>query len=603
MRYSPIAVLMIITLIFLSLILTTLVVHTEAKSVFNIRTAIVLAGVDEEPLIKPFYTTTLGNITLQISVSILHINISSIYKALKMVARINNDVPDFVHEYLSNIHPDWHIESVEWVRADEAEVALYIELMNITKSYDYVLLLFYAPPQKNSIRIYYISRYLPELERSIGFIGLTGFGGNTKLYFIDLSAIPSRHPTREEPIYMIGTHFNYTNNPPLWDINSSKMRIDLITRYVENYLNLLVARFAASTVPWRPWHIVNITIVDFSNGNGAERVLKMLSPSTITYYLSSISPLISWHVEIHVVEGNTTPFRLALENALRFGEFLALQSEDLQSILSHSPELGRVRVESTYVVIPVYIFVHSIPLHITSGRGAMNFTGAASDLAVVITVPGYENRIAKMGLNTAIAHEVGHMIGLAHPFMGIDTKRGLVIDWSMDFLVTPMSYAPTIAGWLGGLFYYEAQALCRAQIAQILETAKRLGIIISDTDVVGIYNGKCIDIGLEIQRKILYRVSYPYSSTVTISHTMPIAINFTITKTVVEPTTEYRTEILERTTTIEKTVTTSVLYTKTFTTERTERITTIVQDWITTTVIAIALLLIGFATGYIAKKK
>jgi hypothetical protein len=118
--------------------------------------------------------------------------------------------------------------------------------------------------------------------------------------------------------------------------------------------------------------------------------------------------------------------------------------------------------------------------------GNTNFTGMAMPgLGVAIAFPGYDRRAYELGMDDVIAHEVGHMLGLPHPFdrMGDfastyppGDKSGYARWWFFDFVATPMSYAPTLTGWDGGIFYYDAKSLSRYVAAHLLREALAKGV-------------------------------------------------------------------------------------------------------------------------------
>ncbi len=564
---KPIYITLFVLLIVMAFCIQSIIAASDSQLVFRIRIAIVLAGIDESPALKPFYIIPVDAYhTLNISITIKHIESSKISKALRETMHINTTIPEFVQKYLEAQHPNWRIRFVEWIRADEAELALYHQLQNLTKGFDYVLLLFYLPPPSGYVRVYYISRYVPELQRVIGFSGLIGFGGNTPLYFIDLSAIPSYHPSKEQPLYMYGTHFNYTNNPPLWDLPSPTARVELLTRYAQRFVGFLVARdLFHKRLPWRPWYVVNITIVDFSGGKAAERALRLLNKTKLLHYLRSLDPLIMWHVEVYTISnGNATPFRIAIEKSLQFGKFVVLQYRYLYG-LARNRSIDVVRITPVSVVIPVYIFVHSAPLHMTFNHGALNFTGCATDLAVFFTIPGYAYRVYMEGLNIGIAHEIGHELGLHHPFEGVDPGTGRnAVDWSMDFVASPMSYAPTVAGWRGSVFYYDARALCRAQIAQLVEFAKSIGITTPRGALFHAQRGECLDVGMRIIHSLFSEVPSPHTLLKTVTRMNTLTLYRTVAS--MQIVTETRRLTMTSTETLTKTVVLVTTSTTTITT-------------------------------------
>ena len=160
----------------------------SSQRVFNVRLLVLLAGVDVEPAIAPFYEVSMdsGNYVLRVYVDIKRIDISLIASVLSSIHNISSEVPQFVKNYITHKHPAWVVKCVEFVKADDVEIALYTKLRDIARGYHYVLLLFYIPPPKGCVRVYYIAKYIPEIKRVAKFVGMIGFGGNTPLYFIDL---------------------------------------------------------------------------------------------------------------------------------------------------------------------------------------------------------------------------------------------------------------------------------------------------------------------------------------------------------------------------------------------------------------------------------
>ncbi len=542
---------------------------------------VVLAGLGSvadavKSTLKDTYESTLNSsLGLRLAVK-LHVvtygNVSELASIARRDAVISRNVPEFIIRYVRSEHPSWIIRGVELVRADLFERDAWVLLTSegvVPNDADYVLLVMYAPPPQGYFRTYYISRYVPEVGGYRNYTGMINFGGNTPLYFIDLSAIPAEWPNKEQPGYSSGIRVNATVNPPLWDVGSPSKAAELVRHYVEGYIGFLVARKLFAGLKWVPRYVVNVTILDFSAGReGARKVLRMLNPSTLEVLLHALLPSAEWGVYVTVVNGNATPFRdVLLEGVKRVDGYVALNASRIYSMLE-----GGVVAKVTYVgdeaVIPVYVLVGSHPLCMYFG--STNFTGMAMPgLGIAIAFPGYARRAYELGMDDVIAHEVGHMLGLPHPFdrMGDfagtyppGDKNGYARWWFFDFVATPMSYAPTLVGWDGGVFYYDAKSLSRYVAAYLLKKALAEGVPggvisaamerLSEDRVMG------TDGAVSILRRALSLEPVPATITVP-----TVTSATTITKSVPATVTEVRTETTTVTVSSVATVTSTVTLT------------------------------------------
>lgn len=534
---------------------------------------VVLAGLGSiadlvKSMLKNTYESTLNSsLGLRLAVK-LHVitygNASELATIARRDAVISRNVPEFIVRYVRSKHPTWVIKGVELVRADLFEKDAWVLLTSegvVPSNADYVLLIMYAPPPQGYFRTYYVSKYVPEVGGYRNYTGMINFGGNTPLYFIDLSAIPAEWPSKSQPGYSSGIHVNVTVNPPLWDVRSPSKAAELVKHYVEGYVGFLVARRLFAGLKWVPGYVVNVTIVDFSVGReGARKVLRMLNPSTLEVMLHALLPSAGWGVYVTVVNGNATPFRnVLLDGVRRVDGCVALNASRIYAMLEKGV-VAKVTYVGGEAVIPVYVLVGTHPLCMYFGN--TDFTGMAMPgLGIAIAFPGYARRVYELGMDDVIAHEVGHMLGLPHPFDRVGDfantyppgdKNGYARWWFFDFVATPMSYAPTLTGWDGGLFYYDAKSLSRYVAAYLLKEAIAKGVPegvvsaamekLSEDEVLG------IDGAVSILQRALSLEPVPMSITVP-----TVTSVITTTKTV--PTTVTNIKMETSTVTITSTVT------------------------------------------------
>ncbi len=558
--------------------------------IVNTNVWIVLGGLGEigehvEKLVKENYTCTLSselNLSIDIHTHFVMLNnISGLERILNHDSNYTTIIPKFMLEYIEYFHPEWNISKVQLVRADlfERDAWNYLVLNKIIPSdADYVLLIFYLPPEKGVLRTYYVQRYISEVGGYRNLTGFINFGGNTPLYFIDLSAIPRNWPTTDLPLHWAGMPVDPIDNPPLWDINSKEEAIDLIKRYIEGYIGFLVARplFWIEKAPyplWAPSYVVNITIFNFGHDHGSvEKLLRTIITGELKHMLESYTPYSHWEINISVINGNRTPLVKALQFDLRKTSSCTALNVSLIEHLLIANNYPNTTYSDNKLVFPVYILVGDKPLCLYYGE--MNFTGAAfPGVFVILTYPGYMNRILDLGMDMAIAHEIGHMLGLPHPFereTAVDnawpvTSRGYAMWWFFDFTVTPMSYAPTLIGWTGGLFYYDTKSLARYTAAYLLRKSFRENHVSSLLLIALDKLRKDKTLGLDGAVYLLLNLEHEYTSTITTTATYTLTTTITKNKTITKTITTTLPLTITEKTTITKTRTITFINTRAYT--------------------------------------
>ncbi len=557
------------------------------------RVLVVFAGIDNEILenldLDKTYVFKLSN-TSNSSLAVLvepRILSDEIYDNITEFVDENSKhmrLAPFMREYLETYHPEWNISGGCYVRADLMEQYLYdiVEKTYNADNYDYVLFLFYYP-RRNCLRTYYVERYFWEIHSTRNYTGLVAFGGNTPLFFIDLSSIPIPHPDKTQPLYGYGEPVNIHTFKPLWDISSSREKASTLKKYILDYLGFLVLRrLFDDRLRWTPRYRVDIHVIDYTDGSGYEKVLDVLNTSILYSYLRSLEPYTDWNIRIERVYANTShPFMVLLENSTRSVEdnktWIILDYLNTVLLISGHQQVVTARENET--IIPVYVFVAGKPIRFEF-KHQLNFTGAAvPGVAIIVSYPGYYYRVLEEGMGMVIAHEVGHMLGLTHPFEGYDpiTGSGDMI-WLYDYIASPMSYAPTLAGWLGGLFVYDAKSLCRYHVLDLV--SKLLGKegyeAVADEALKLLSKDKCL--GEEGAMEVLLRAylganTVQDNNTVTVVETVTLRENHTVTKslttTITETITKTVTETVERT----RTVTSTAIVTATIVEEESKTVT------------------------------
>ncbi len=545
------------------------------------RVLIVFAGIDDKVIeqldLKESYTFNLTyNSMLEI---LLDIKILS-GEAYRNITRFIDEnskymnLTVFMKNYLEKYHPRWNISTGCYVRADIMEQYLYnmVEDIYNASNYDYILFLFYYP-QNNCLRTYYIEKYFWEIHSTRNYTGLVAFGGNTPLFFIDFSSIPVTHPDKTQPLYGYGEPVDIHTFRPLWDLKSDIERTSILRKYVLDYLGFLVLRkLFNDRLYWSPQYVIDIRIVDYTNGSGYDGVLNVLNTSILYSYLHELVPYTTWKISINrTYANNSTLFLMLLENSTRRIEdnktWIVLDYTNI--VLLISGHYSVIDVENNKTIIPVYIFVANKPIHFEFNN-QLNFTGAAvPGIAIIVSYPGYYYRILEEGMGMVIAHEVGHLLGLTHPFEGYDPLTGNeTMIWLYDYIASLMSYAPTLAGWLGGKFTYDSKSLCRYHALDLLSMLSSKGKYraIVDEALNKLMKDKCL--GETGALKLLIQ-AYLGENNVSTNTTSIMPTTETTTVTLTETTTETITITKTTTTTYRETTTQTVFKEETITTTNT----------------------------------
>ncbi len=569
---------------------------TTPGAVINTRVLVVYAGINESIVdsinLEPSYLFKLTNN------SILNVYLEEEILPKRLYENLTRFIDEnskhmslamFMKEYLERYHSEWNITTGCYVRADIMEQYLYDTVTRTysNTSYNYVLFLLYYPQDK-CLRTYYIEKYFWEIHSTRNYTGLIAFGGNTPLFFIDFSSIPVTHPDKTQPLYGYGIPVSIDTFHPLWDIGSVEEKARVIRKYILDYLGFLVLRrLFSDRIPWTPEYYVNISIVDYTNGSGYERVMSAFNKTLLEEYLHALTPYAKWRINIVRVPGNSSSlFKKLLDNSSRIVEdgktWIVL--DYLSTVLLISGHYPVVTVREDKTTIPVYIFVAGKPLHFEYNR-QLNFTGAAvPHVAIIVSYPGYYYRILEEGMGMVIAHEIGHMLGLTHPFEGYDPATGNEsMIWLYDYIASPMSYAPTLAGWNRGIFTYDAKSLCRyhaLDLIGLLKGRKEYEDVINSAEKLlsmdkCLGNNGALSILVETYIKPQNRTSTTKTITVTETETVTYERNHTVTISLLETTT--------KTITATKTTTSVALETETITSTATETI--LKEETVTTTMV------------------
>ncbi len=281
----------------------------------------------------------------------------------------------------------------------------------------------------------------PEGFGEIVLEGVRGWGGCKPMTFYDLTTIPRPRPEPYQPFAGLGTPTNFVTDPPIWDLKDVE---SYVARIVRNHLRFHVVNAFIGMDIWFARSIeLQLYFVDFGNRSKVEELIHRLNVSYLIDLLHSYAPWINYVIEVRILNASELPrlAELARKNvvdgwiAFPYPAVAKVFDRYVSQVLDLEPPRGFIE-RWRYAV---FVLVTTLPSYLTI-NGFFNFTGFSTPIYAVITYPGYRYRIARSSLVKGIAHEVGHALGLQHPFQALDPSGRTSIEWLMDWVASVMSY-------------------------------------------------------------------------------------------------------------------------------------------------------------------
>ena len=326
---------------------------------------------------------------------------------------------------------------------------------------------------------YFVVQKDSSTDMSFQKIGLTGFGGNYNFYYFDLYAMPWLELDFEglfDSDDPIDWFYHPVGMGNLHDCTDASCFSKIITEDVNSAIHHIATPSFVYPVDYYPNYLVDLVVYNAPMGSSTG-----ITKSTISYFvdedkviseLNKLYPFANFEMNISTERRDTRGISLefkdaiknmkqkSLENPFIDYSYSALNSEKIKP---HLIEWAQERIASKNIentkTIPVILVAHDSSRDlfiddygITGYAPGMPEDDTISCCAFAVM---HEDEVwkNKMSGTDLVIHEVGHTLGLAHPFQ---TAMGEHYEFTQntfwDNYASPMTYG-SVPNGCGFLFY------------------------------------------------------------------------------------------------------------------------------------------------------
>ena len=310
---------------------------------------------------------------------------------------------------------------------------------------------------------------------------MTSWGGSERLYFIDLSAGPS-NVTGQLPLQWAMKANNISLPAPY----GSKWLTQYLADYIYGPVDSLFAPDFIYPIALSKRYTIDMIVIDNRTDYNVPQLDQTLSPSRIKSELKKLLPFAEINVQTRFINvtSSTELTRLVISSTSpsKYANISIVDARPLYHWLNEEGE-GHLKdffnASRQYVEyhIPVMVFVFSgeyefgftFKEDLSTPTGTSSIWGVA--LGDLILVSHSSRDLIRgnfteqkqpqkgFGLTNTIIHEVGHMLGLVHPFRA---------DSTQNFVASVMSYYP----YEYSFSVFDRDALLRGYVDSLLMASK-----------------------------------------------------------------------------------------------------------------------------------
>ncbi len=401
-----------------------------------------------------------------------------------LMYRVLEDVSDN-HLWFKDTHPDWIIKKTSW----PTELKYDYKLVDVKIVEDFLFSNLIEKKHENEINLIFLDYDLSEIgflrnykvtsfDQSTGekfeAIGLMGYGTEKNLYFIDLYSVPWKQPqVNENKEYKVILSEDFKTLHDCTDCFD-----EVVSEYSTNFLNHLVNPF----INYDPgaYSKINVEILIYQRTGGSQGISNSTLPNLVNMdvlkkELSELSPYVDWTINVTLANKDSPGLHQQIIKELVNPNFIRDSSshnivkgkENYQFISSETfrpimklwadQVIPKDHFNTTTKTIPVLLVLYNADykLYIDDGLEGIAYPDDTNPLESCCVFAVKNERDfwnQHQGVTNLLLHELGHVMGLSHPFDYVDKKIHTTNNF-WNFYSSPMTYGyPSHQLACGGYF-------------------------------------------------------------------------------------------------------------------------------------------------------